>query len=99
MATNARTPRGFQQLTVSTTAVALPSVPSTPGQAADLAVISLNATNGLRWRDDGTNPTSSVGMLAAGGSTFEYRGSLSALRLIREGAADAVANIAYYQEG
>lgn len=83
--------QGYQQLTVSTTAVVL-TVPA----GAKRALITLEPTNGVRWRDDGTAPTATVGMPIAGGGTLEFEGKLEAVRLIRSGAADAVANVNYY---
>lgn len=85
-------PKGFQQLTVSTTAVGL-TVPA----GATRAVCRVQAQP-LRWRDDGTNPTSSVGMLTAATVTFELDGvySLNAFKAIRSGGTDAVLEISYY---
>lgn len=83
--------KGFQQLAVSTSAVAL-TVPS----GATRALITLEPTNGVRWRDDGTNPTASVGMPLVGGATWECEAVLDAVRFIRSGAADATLNVAYY---
>ena len=83
---------GYQQLTVSTSAVAL-TVPA----GALYAVAILEITNGIRYRDDGTNPTSAVGMPIAGGGWFPICAlQLAPMRLIRSGAADAVVNISYY---
>lgn len=83
---------GYEQLTVSTTAVALASVPA----RARRALVVLDATNGVRWRDDGGNPTAAIGMPLAGGGVLEFEGVLASLRLIRSGGADAVANVTYY---
>lgn len=83
---------GYQQLTVSTSAVAL-TVPA----GALYAVAILEITNGIRYRDDGTNPTATVGMPIAGGGWFPICAlQLAPMRLIRSGAADAVVNISYY---
>ena len=59
-----------------------------------LVVINAEA-QGLRWRDDGVAPTSSVGMLIPSGATFEYTGNISNLRIINA-AAGAIANLAFY---
>lgn len=83
----------YQQLTVSTTSTAL-TVPA----GARIALITLEATNGARWRDDGTAPTAAIGMPIAGGAgPVLFQGNLSALRFIRSGAADAVLNVSYYR--
>lgn len=36
----------------------------------------------VRWRDDGTDPTSTVGMILLAGSELDYVGQISALRFI-----------------
>lgn len=87
-------PLGYQQITVSTTAVAL-TVPSNASYA-DVIV----GTNGIRVRDDGTNPTASVGMpygVSALPQRFTVKGAgaLAALRMIRI-SADSEVNVSYY---
>ncbi len=88
-----RKPEGYRQQTISTTSIALTSVPS----AATYAIISV-ATQGVRWRDDAGVPTASVGMpVAAGGQiVLRSRVSIENFRVIRSGAADAELNISYY---
>lgn len=82
---------GYQQLTVSTTAVAL-TLPA----GAQFAQVEAESA-GIRWRDDGVNPTASVGMtLAAGESIWYDAGGLAAFRAIRSGGADAILNVSYY---
>lgn len=52
----------------------------------------------VRWRADGVDPTTSVGMLIAAGGEVMYPASqsaLSALRFIRAGAG-AILNVSYY---
>jgi hypothetical protein len=61
---------------------------------ANFALITPD-TNGVRWRDDGTAPTSSVGMPLAAGVTLQYDGDLSKIQFI-ESTASAVLNISYY---
>ncbi len=81
--------KGYQQITSLSAAVAL-TVPD----GATMAVIVPEA-QAIRWRDDGTNPTASVGMPVAVGVQFVYSGALSALKLIEQ-TASAKANITYY---
>ena len=81
--------KGYQQLTSLGTAQAL-TVPA----GARAAIIQAE-TQGVRWRDDGTNPTASVGMVIAAGSDFFYTGDLAAIRLIEQ-AASAKVNVSYY---
>ena len=61
---------------------------------ANFALITPD-TNGVRWRDDGTAPTSSIGMPLAAGVTLQYDGDLSKIKFI-ESTASAVLNVSYY---
>lgn len=83
------TPKGYQQITSLSSATAL-TVPA----GATCAIIQPE-TKDVRWRDDGTNPTASVGMLLAAGYETFYTGTLSTIKFI-ETAASAKLNIAYY---
>lgn len=86
-----RRPKGYQQLTVSTSAVGL-TVPS----GASRAVIRVEAQP-LRFRDDGANPTSTVGFPKVATNEFElYGNSMRAARFIRSGGTDAVLEVLYY---
>ena len=88
-----RKPISYQQLTVSTSAVGL-TVPS----GAQRAVVVVEAQP-LRYRDDGTNPTASVGMLCVAATRFdiESREALLAFKAIRSGGTDSVLSISYYK--
>lgn len=92
MARFVKSPVGYEQITVSTVAVALASVP--PKATNALIVVS---TNGVRFRDDGTNPTAAIGVPIAAGQSLQYDGDPSALKFIRSGAADAVVDVSYYE--
>jgi len=59
---------GHQQLTVSSSAVGL-TVPT--GTHPKHALITIQ-TNGVRWRADGTNPTSSVGNPLAANDRLDW---------------------------
>lgn len=83
-------PLGYQQFTVAT-ATALPSVPTN----ATYALIVCE-TQSVRWRDDGTNPTASVGFLLPASTLFTYTGTLSTLKII-ETTASATCNVSYYR--
>lgn len=52
-------------------------------------------TQALRYRDDGTDPTASVGMLIPVGAALEYTGDLNNLRLINA-VAGAICNYSLY---
>lgn len=80
---------GFQQITSLSTSTAL-TVPS----GAGLAVIQAEGA-AVRWRDDGTAPTASVGMLLPAGAELRYTGTLGALRLIQTDSG-AVIDVSYY---
>ena len=80
---------GYQQITSLSAATAL-TVPT----GATLAVIA-PLTQAVRWRDDGVNPTASVGMPVAAGAYFSYDGDLSRIRFIQQ-TASAELNISYY---
>lgn len=81
---------GYQQITDVSSAVAL-TVPA--GTSLALIVPEVQA---VRWRDDGTNPTATVGMpLAIGAMLIFTAQSLAALRFIEQ-AASAKLNVTYY---
>ena len=88
---------GYQQITNLTAAVGL-TVPTKDvnGLACKptIAIITPD-TKTVRWRDDDTNPTASVGMPLAAGVTLQYDGDLSKIKFI-ETAASAVLNVSYY---
>lgn len=62
---------------------------------ARVALIQALVQN-IRWRDDGTDPTSTVGTRLHAGETFMYFGDLKALRFIEE-ASGAEVNISAYK--
>ena len=84
---------GFKSLGYATisAATALPTIPA----GASLVLLQVTGQD-VRWRDDGTDPTASIGMiLNADADPYPYSGDLSAIRFI-ETAASAVLNVAYY---
>jgi hypothetical protein len=80
---------GYQQITSLSGATGL-TVP----QGATMAVIT-PLTQGVRWRDDGTAPTASVGMPLAAGAYMNYDGDLNRVKFIEQ-TASAELNISYY---
>jgi hypothetical protein len=80
---------GYQQITSLSASAAL-TVPS----GATLALI-VPETQNVRWRDDGTAPTASVGMPIFVGASLSYDGDLNRIRFIEE-TASAKLNISYY---
>lgn len=81
---------GYQQITSLSAATAL-TIPS----GAILALIQAESKD-VRWRDDGTSPTASVGMTITAGSMLEYNGVLENLKFI-EVTASAKLNVSYYR--
>lgn len=78
----------YQQLSPSgVTALTVPG-------GATMALIQA-VTQNVRWRDDGTNPTNSVGMRISAGEEFWYTGDLDAIKFIEE-VASAELNVSYY---
>ena len=80
---------GYQQITSLSSAAGL-----TPPQGATLALIVPESQN-VRWRDDGTNPTASVGMPIFVGASLSYDGDFNKIKFIEE-SASAKLNISYY---
>lgn len=80
---------GYQQITSLSSASGL-----TPPQGATMALV-VAETQGVRWRDDGTAPTASVGMPIAAGAYLNYDGDLNRVKFIEQ-TASAKLNISYY---
>lgn len=85
-------PRGYAQVVGVAAAANLPSPPAD----ADLAVITVTGQN-IMWRDDGSDPTTTVGnLIKTTDSPFEYRGNLNGFRMIQV-SATATVNVTYYK--
>ena len=80
---------GYQQITSLSSATNL-TVPA----GATLAVIIPEAF-AVRWRDDGTAPTNSVGMPLAIATVLSYDGDLRRVQFIEQ-SAGAKLNVSYY---
>lgn len=89
-------PLGFQQLDATALAAAHALTPPTGAQVAVLSVVGANS--GVSWRDDGTDPTASVGqiILATAPQPYEYWGDLAAIKFILT-ANTPVLNVSYYK--
>jgi hypothetical protein len=83
-------PLGYVQLTSIGSATGL-----TPPSDATIAEITVEA-QGIRYRDDGTAPTATVGMPVAAGNSFQYAGDLTTVQFIAQ-TAGAILNISYYK--
>jgi hypothetical protein len=83
------TPVGYEQITSLSSAESL-TVPKNARWA-----LIIPETQAVRWRDDGTDPSATVGMPLAVGQPLQYTGSLAGIRFIEQ-TASAKINIAYY---
>lgn len=82
-------PTGFQHITDLSVPVGM----NTGG--GRIALIQAE-DKGVRWRDDGEDPTANVGMYLEAGRDFWYTGKLSALKFI--GAkSGAKLNVSFYR--
>lgn len=88
---------GYQQITSLSSSTALTVPQRTPEGMNGKPVLALIIAEGapVRWRDDGTAPTASVGMPLAVGVPFQYDGDLTKIRFIQQ-SASATLNISYY---
>lgn len=82
-------PQGYQQITDVSSVQAL-----TPPANACLALIHVEGA-AVRWRDDGVNPSATVGMRTLSNGELRYDGNLSTIRFIQEGSG-AKLNVSYY---
>lgn len=85
-------PKGYEQITGLSAVKAL-----TPPDGAEIAVIQAESQN-VRWRDDGSVPTASVGMQLAAARDMLFTSKLTAVRFIEE-TASAKLNVSYYARG
>lgn len=85
------TPKGYTQITSLSSAVGIGTVPS----GATVAIIQAEAQT-VRWRDDGTSPTASVGSTIAAGDSIVYGVSdFSQIKFIQT-TTSAIINVAWY---
>lgn len=88
---------GYQQITSLSSAQSL-TVPTKDirGLAGTPTIAIITPlTQSVRWRDDGTAPTASVGMPLSAGSSLVYDGDLTRIKFIEQ-TASAELNISYY---
>lgn len=81
---------GYERITALSSAASL-TVPSGATRAVFVAF-----TQAVRWRDDGTDPTATVGMPLAVGTPFEYGGPLAGIKFFEQ-AGSAELNVSYYK--
>lgn len=92
---NNEKPLGYQQLTSLSSATAL-TVPS-----GTKMIRIIPETQAVRWRDDGTSPTATVGQPLAVGSELIYTGTVAGMAALKfiEQTASAKLNVVYYGPG
>lgn len=85
-------PVSHTQITSLSSAAGLGAIP------ADTRIIQIQAeTQPVRYRDDGANPTSSVGQILAPGDTLWYDGAKPASLKFIETTASAKLNVTFYK--
>jgi hypothetical protein len=85
---------GYEQITGLSSVKGLTVPDPKDGQKITFAVIECESQT-VRWRDDLTDPTTSVGMRLEPGDVIEYDGNLTTIKFIEE-AASAKLNVSYY---
>lgn len=83
-------PLGYVQITSLASATGL-----VPPASATIAEVTVEGA-GIRYRDDGTAPTASVGVPVATGNSFQYAGDLTAIQFIQQ-TSGAIINVSYYK--
>lgn len=88
---------GYQQISTLSSATGLTVPTLGPDGLNAKPVFALIVAEGapVRWRDDGTAPTASIGMPLAVGVPLQYDGDLTKIRFIEQ-SASAKLNISYY---
>lgn len=88
---------GYQQITSlsSSTKLTVPARDLNGLVGTPRIAIITPETQAVRWRDDNTAPTDSVGMPLAAGVTLQYDGDLTQIKFIEQ-IAGAKLNITYY---
>lgn len=86
--------RGFQQITSLGSAASLTVPTGVDGLKPVRAIIHCEG-QAVRWRDDGMDPSATVGMRLQVGQELEYDADLTKIRFIEE-TATAKLNISYY---
>jgi hypothetical protein len=84
------TPLGYRQITELSAAVGISNIPA----GTQMALITAEGQN-IRWRDDGTDPTDTVGMLLTTGQTLSYNGPIEKFKAI-EVTDGASLNVSLY---
>lgn len=81
---------GHQQITSLSSAVGL-TIP----EGTQMALVQAETQN-VRWRDDGTSPTTTVGTILQAGDILEYDAAQLPVVKFIEVTASAKLNVSYY---
>jgi hypothetical protein len=93
-----RTPLGVYQVSVTTAETLATAIGASIPAGATLVYIEPEIGGAdIRYRDDGTAPTNSVGVRISAGVAWPYVGSLSAIQLVSQSGAAATVNLAFYK--
>lgn len=89
--------KGYTQQTVTAVAsLTMPaSVQAAPSMHGPNFVMIVAEAQAVRWRDDGIDPTTAVGMPLAVGATLLYDGDLNKIRFIAQ-VAGGIINSSFY---
>lgn len=87
-------PLGYCQITSLATAKAMATASCTTGSVPTqvnnaIAEICVSGA-AIRYRDDGTAPTASLGIPVAAGNCFQYSGNIPALQIIQQSASATI---------
>lgn len=90
------TPLGYAQITSLGSAVTFSGASVTVPTDTIMVLIEAEA-QAIRWRDDGTVPTASVGMPLAAGQTFQYTVvDFTKISFIQQ-ASGGIINLSFYK--
>lgn len=82
---------GYTQVTNLTAAVGVGTIPA----GAETVLLQCTGQN-VRYRDDGTDPTTTIGMVLVANTIYEFTVAQIARMKLIETAATAVLNISFY---
>lgn len=86
-------PRGHRSGSVGATAKGLDEFTDIP---ADSDWVIINPEGDIRLRDDGTDPTGSVGLLIQAYTMFMYNGDLDAVSIVSAAGDPVAVQLSYY---
>jgi hypothetical protein len=90
-------PMGFAQILMTSNPQTFAAAGVTVPTGARLAVITVDAAN-IRYRDDGTAPTASIGILLSSSAPtpYQYSGDLSAIEFVAVSGSPLL-NVSFYK--